>query len=83
MWAYHVENMTYKSRYGVNPVFGSSYWFTPGIFATLEDGGISRSDIFSALTPDVTDTEALQKELLDICPSKKSLINQAFKSKRR
>ena len=51
--------------------------------AILEDGGISRSDIFSALTPDVTDTEALQKELLDICPSKKSLINQAFKSKRR
>jgi len=83
MWAYHVENMVYESRYGVNPHFGSSYWFKPSILDVLEDGGVTRSEIFSALTSEVTDVDALKKELLSVCPAKKTVIDQAFKPKRK
>ena len=83
MWAYHVENMVYESRYGVNPHFGSSYWFKPSTLDVLEDGGVTRSEIFSALTSEVTDVDALKKELLSVCPAKKTVIDQAFKPKRK
>ena len=83
MWAYYLENMLYKDRYGVNPGRGYSYWFRPEIFVTLEEGGLTRGEIFSALKSDVTDLEALQKELTALYPAKKSLITQAFKKYRR
>ena len=58
-------------------------WFRPEIFVTLEEGGLSRAEIFSALKSDVTDLESLQKELQSLYPSKKSLITKAFKDNRR
>ena len=83
MWAYYVENMNYKAKYGKNPQHGTSYWFRPEIFVTLEEGGLSRAEIFSALKSDVNDLESLQKELQTLYPSKKSLITKAFKDNRR
>ena len=83
MWAYYVENMNYKEKYGTNPQHGYSYWFRPEIFVSLEEGGMTRAEIFSALKSDVTDLESLQKELLSLYPSKKSLITKAFKENRR
>ena len=83
MWAYYLENMLFKDRYGANPGRGYSYWFRPEIFVTLEEGGMTRGEIFSALKSDVTDLEALQKELVALYPAKKSLITQTFKKYRR
>ena len=79
MWAYYMENMLYKERYGKNPKHGSSNWFHPEILATLEDGGVSRAEICESLKPSVTSYEAFRDELIYVCPSKKSLITTTFK----
>ena len=79
MWAYHVENMIYKERYGKNPRFGISNWFHPDILTTLEEGGVTRAEICAALKPSVTSFEAFRDELIYVCPAKKSLITSTFK----
>ena len=83
MWAYHYENMIYKGRYGTNPHHGISNWFRPDIFAVLEDQGVSRKDIFNAVASGVTDITQLQEELISLCPSKKTVITNAFKKNKR
>ena len=79
MWAYYLENMLYKERYGVNPQHGRSNWFHPEILTALEDGGVTRAQIFASLKPSVTSAEAFKDELIYVCPSKKSLIINTFK----
>ena len=79
MWAYYMESRMYQERYGGSmPTFGTSYWFYPQIFRYLDERGLGRSYIFKALTPEVTTRSALQKKLLDLYPSRQSLINQVF-----
>jgi len=79
MWAYYVESMMHKERYGGPvPDFGTGFWFYPQIFRYLEDRGISRSEIFIALNPEVTDRETLQKQLIQLYPGKKTVIEQVF-----
>lgn len=79
MWAYYAEDMFFKDRYGVNPGHGNGSWFHPEVLCALEAGGVTRKDIFSALQPSVTDMDAFRAELAEVCPAKKTLINQAFK----
>ena len=79
MWAYYAEDMFFKDRYGVNPGHGSGSWFHPEVLCALESGGVARKEIFSALKPSVTDMDALRSELAEVCPSRKTLINQAFR----
>ena len=79
MWAYHYENMIYKERYGGNPKDGCSNWFHPEILTTLEEGGVTRAQIFSSLKPSVTGLQALKDELINVCPAKKTLITNTFK----
>ncbi|HBH08031.1 MAG TPA: hypothetical protein DDX40_01325 [Rikenellaceae bacterium] len=78
MWAYYVENMMYKARYGVSPDFGFSYWFKPQIFMELENGGIKRADICASMNPYVTDIRSLKNALLENCSGKTALINKTF-----
>ena len=78
MWAYHVENMIYKERYGVNPSSGYDYWFKPQILDELETGGISRSDICTSLNAYVTDVDAFKSALKETCSGKSALINKVF-----
>lgn len=79
MWAYYMESMMHKERYGGTvPDYGTSYWFHPQIFRYLEDRGLSRSDLFSALVGDVTDRNALQQKLAELYPNKKIIIQQVF-----
>ena len=78
IWAYHIENMMYKERYGTNPGYGKSNWFHPELFSTLESGGVGRDEIFSCLRTGVNDLNLLKEELISTCPSKKSVITQAF-----
>ena len=79
MWAYYMESMMYKERYGGNVLpLGSSYWFAPQIFRALDERGISRSEIMGALQPDVTDTGLLKERLISMYPEKAAVINQVF-----
>lgn len=79
MWAYYLESMMYKERYGgAVPSFGTSYWFRPQIFRYLDERGISRSDILNVLTSDVTDRNVLENRLLSKYPEKATVIGQAF-----
>ena len=79
MWAYYMESKMYQDRYGGSmPTFGTSYWFYPQIFRYLDERGFPRSYIFKALTSEVNSRQALQKKLLELYPSRQSLINQVF-----
>ena len=79
MWAYYMQNSLYNDRYGGEmPTAGSSYWFHPQIFRYLDERGMTRSEIFSALTSAVTDRAKLKAKLLELYPDKSVMINQAF-----
>lgn len=79
MWAYYLESIMYKERYGGNvPPFGSSHWFSPQIFRALDERGISRSDILAALQPDVTDASGLKMRMMSMYPDRAYVINQIF-----
>ena len=79
MWAYYIQNKFYEDRYGSYQGFGTSWWFYPQIFRTLESGGVKASDICSALSSSVTDRELLLGALKEACPDKSSVITKAFK----
>ncbi len=79
MWAYYMESMMHKERYGGDvPNYGNSWWFFPQIFRYLDERGITRSQIFAALQSDVTDREVLENELIELYPDEKLVIQQAF-----
>ena len=79
MWAYYMQNRMFNDRSGgVMPVAGSSYWFAPQILRYLDERGMTRAEIFKALTADVTSAEALQAKLRTLYPDKTSLIDQVF-----
>jgi len=80
MWAYYLQSKMYKERYGgANPSFGSNYWFHPQILTYLEDREFTASEIMAALKSDsVSSKDALQEELLELYPDRKTVINQVF-----
>ena len=78
-WAYYVENVLYRERYGdYSKVYGGTYWFSPGIFLYLDARGMNRFKIFVALANDVHSRDALKSRLLSLYPESKSIINEAF-----
>ncbi len=79
MWAYYMQSVMYKERYGGNlPTYGNGFWFKPEIFRYLHTNGLTCGNIFSACEPDVHSKDALEKELIAQFPSKRSKIVQAF-----
>ena len=79
MWAYFLESVMYKDRYGGNiPSFGTSFWFYPQIFRYLNERGLGCSQLLKALTADVHSRNALQTRLCEICPEDRSMIDQVF-----
>lgn len=79
MWAYYLESLMYKDRYGGDyPTFGNSFWFKPQVFRYLDDRGMECSDFFSVLDEDIDSREDLENALIKAFPSKKSMIIQAF-----
>lgn len=79
MWAYYLQSKMYKERYGgANPEFGSGRWFHPQIFTSLEERGLTASQLLSALNADVIDADTLRQRLVSRFPDKKTLINQSF-----
>ena len=79
MWAYYIENLLYRERYGeIDKYYGDKYWFSPQIFTYLDERGMNRFKIFVALTSDVHSRDALKSRLLSLYPESKSMINEAF-----
>lgn len=79
MWAYHVESMMHKERYGGTvPSYGTSYWFYPQIFRYLEERGLTRSEIFSALDSSVSGRDMLMERLVSLYPQHSRMIEQVF-----
>lgn len=78
-WAYYLESMMFKERYGGSiPTFGSSYWFYPQIFRYLDERGVTRSDIFSVLEGNVASKADLKSALIRNFPQKRTIIEQVF-----
>lgn len=79
MWAYYLESRMFKDRYGGSfPSFGSSFWFYPQIFRYLDERGISTSEIFSVLNPEVVSKELLKGALISAFPERRNEIEQVF-----
>ena len=79
MWAYYLESRVYKDRYGGSfPTFGTSFWFYPQIFRSLDERGITPSGIFSVLGASVSSKSALKDALLQAFPNKRNSIEQVF-----
>ena len=79
MWAYYIESLMYKGRYGGDfPTFGTSYWFYPQIFRYLDERGVSCSEIFKVLNESVKSKSDLKTALLAAYPSDRVAIEQVF-----
>lgn len=79
MWAYYMESLMYKDRYGGGfPSFGTSYWFYPQILRMLDERGISCSRLFSVLNDEVNSHDRLKAALVSSFPLERMLIEQVF-----
>lgn len=79
MWAYYIESLLYKERYGGNfPSSGNGSWFKPEILRYLHQNGFASSEIFSVFDSAVDSRDDLEKELISKYPARKSKIVQAF-----
>ena len=79
MWAYYLESLIYKKRYGGDfPTFGNSYWFKPEIFRYLDSRGVTCGEIFEVLDTEVSSAKSLEMALITEYPTKRSLIERAF-----
>lgn len=78
-WGYFMHNLLYHDRYGGEmPSYGMNYWFHPQILRYLNERGLSVSQLYLALTSDVTDKDKLRSKLISLYPSQTSMINQVF-----
>ena len=79
MWAYYLESKMYKDRYGGSfPSFGTSYWFYPQIFRYMDERGVTCSEMFSVLGPEVDSKSDLKAALLAAYPNRRTVIEQVF-----
>ena len=79
MWAYYMESLMYKNRYGGDfPSFGNGYWFKPDILRHLHKNGFTSNEIFSVMGSDVDSKDDFERALIDKYPSRNTKIVQAF-----
>lgn len=79
MWAYYLERSIINQRYQSQRGY-PSYWFHPEILDGLEGLGLTHSQILSSMGRDVTDTDSFKSNLTAAYPSKKSAIQQVFRT---
>lgn len=79
-WAYYMEDKLFQDRYGASGTTssGSVYWFRPAILSYLAARGVSPQMMFKALQPSVTSMDAFKSKLIELYPSRRTVINQAF-----
>ncbi len=79
MWAYFLENLFSRDRYGeVKSDSGMCYWFHPQILSYLNERGFSVSEILKVLDEKVCSLADLKEALLNQFPDKEWIIRQAF-----
>lgn len=79
MWAYYLESKLFEDRYHKHfSTFGSGNWFYPQILTSLGERGLTAGDMFSVLTPEVTDVELFKEALIAKFPTYKKTIEQVF-----
>ena len=79
MWGYFMQETLKKDRYGGTvKQFGNTFWFKPDIFTYLYERGISRGELFRALTAEVASTDDLKEQLISLLPDRETVINQTF-----
>ena len=79
MWAYFLESVMYKDRYGGSILsFGNSFWFYPQIFRYMNERGVSCSRILKALDEQVHSRDMLETKLCELYPDEKSMLEQVF-----
>ena len=80
MWAYFLQETLYKERYGGTvATFGNTYWFQPDIFVYLYERGLSRGQIFRALSAEVTGVDELKEQLISFYPALDAVIENTFR----
>ena len=81
MWGYFMQSTLLKDRYsGSLTHYGNMYWFKPDILLYLYERGMSRAEIFRALSGDVTDIEGLKKKLVSLYPDREKMIVETFRT---
>jgi len=80
MWAFYMRNTVIRERYGVSmPLEGTEWWFKPEVFHYLAERNLGPNQLFPAITTEVKDVETLKASLISLYPSKRTIINNAFK----
>ena len=80
-WAYFMDATLRKDRYGYSlPLYANSFWFKPDILSYLYQRGMSRSEIYRALKPEVTGIDDLKEELVTLYPERESELVQCFRN---
>lgn len=81
MWAYFMASTLLKDRYnGSLRHYGNLFWFKPDILTYLYERGMSRSEIFNALSGDVTHIDALKNKLVTLYPGREKMILETFRN---
>ena len=79
MWGYFMQETLKKDRYGGTvKQFGNAFWFKPDIFTYLYEHGISRGELYRALTSEVTTMDDLKEQLITLLPDRETVIKQTF-----
>ena len=79
MWGYYMQNILYRERYpDWSIIYGTKWWFRPEILLYLDERGLNRDKIFSALSSDVHSRESFQQRLKYLNAEFSSIILEAF-----
>lgn len=79
MWAFFLSSIMQQERYGgAVPPFGNQFWFRPQIYRYMFERGITRKDIFKAMTPQARCREDVWNNLLEARYDDRDVINSAF-----
>ena len=79
MWGYFMQATLVQDRYkGAVETFGNSFWFKPDIFTYLYERGMTRGEIYRALSPSAVDIESLKEELVKVAPGLETEIMETF-----
>jgi len=79
MWGYFMQATLVRDRYkGAIETFGNSFWFKPDIFTYLYERGMTRGEIYRALSPAAVDIASLKEELIKVAPGLTEEIMATF-----
>lgn len=79
MWAYFMQASLMKDRYkGAMETFGNTFWFKPDILTYLYERGMTRGEIYRALSSKSINVNGLMEELIRVAPGLEKEITDTF-----